>query len=49
MMMGMDVCVLDELAQNGKLKPSGILGIFPAERNGDDIAIYGDEARSRVP
>ncbi|WP_425432434.1 methionine synthase [Haemophilus paracuniculus] len=31
--------VLDELEQNGKLNPSGIMGIFPAVREGDDIAI----------
>ncbi|WP_101774626.1 methionine synthase [Pasteurella oralis] len=40
--------VLDELAQNRKLNPTGILGIFPAERVGDDIVVYRDEARTEV-
>ncbi|MFD1805365.1 methionine synthase [Pasteurella oralis] len=40
--------VLDELTQNRKLSPTGILGIFPAERVGDDIVVYRDEARSEV-
>lgn len=40
--------VLDAFEQNEKLKPSGILGIFPAARSGDDILIYADETRERV-
>ncbi|OOH92337.1 methionine synthase [Pasteurellaceae bacterium 15-036681] len=40
--------VLDQLTENGKLRPSGILGIFPAERDGDDITIFGDEERTQV-
>lgn len=39
--------VLDAFEQNGKLRPSGILGIFPAVREGDDIAILSDD-RSQV-
>ncbi|MDO5053689.1 MAG: methionine synthase [Pasteurella oralis] len=40
--------VLDELEQNRKLNPTGILGIFPAERMGDDIVVYRDEGRTEV-
>ena len=39
--------VLDELEQNHKLNPSGILGIFPAERVGDDIVLFSDEERTQ--
>ncbi|HGO5846560.1 methionine synthase [Mannheimia haemolytica] len=35
--------VLDEFEQNGKLNPSGIMGIFPAVREGDDIAILNED------
>ncbi|MGQ0286351.1 methionine synthase [Pasteurellaceae bacterium 22721_9_1] len=38
--------VLDELEQNGKLNPSGIMGIFPAYRTGDDIEIYQNSDRT---
>lgn len=38
--------VLDELEQNHKLNPTGIMGIFPAERVGDDIKIYHDADRT---
>ncbi|MGX2974561.1 methionine synthase [Ursidibacter arcticus] len=40
--------VLDELEQNGKLNPSGIMGIFPAYRVGDDIEIYQNADRTLV-
>lgn len=38
--------VLDELEQNHKLNPSGIMGIFPAYRVGDDIEIYQNSDRT---
>ncbi|MGX2967473.1 methionine synthase [Ursidibacter sp. B-7004-1] len=38
--------VLDEFEQNGKLNPSGIMGIFPAYRVGDDIEIYQNSDRT---
>ncbi|MGX3065579.1 methionine synthase [Ursidibacter arcticus] len=38
--------VLDEFEQNGKLNPSGIMGIFPAYRVGDDIEIYQNADRT---
>ncbi|TNG91220.1 methionine synthase [Pasteurellaceae bacterium USgator11] len=40
--------MLDEFEQNGKLNPSGIMGIFPAYRTGDDIEIYQDSDRTLV-
>lgn len=40
--------VLDELEQNHKLNPSGILGIFPAERVGDDVVLFSDEDRTQT-
>ena len=40
--------VLDELEQNHKLNPSGILGIFPAERVGDDVVLFADEERTQT-
>ncbi|QPB43394.1 methionine synthase [Rodentibacter haemolyticus] len=40
--------VLDELEQNHKLNPSGILGIFPANSVGDDIEIYANSDRTLV-
>ncbi|MFU2089903.1 methionine synthase [Avibacterium avium] len=40
--------MLDEFEQNGKLKPSGIMGIFPAYRKGDDIEIYQNSDRTSV-
>lgn len=39
--------VLDELEQNHKLNPSGILGIFPAERVGDDVVLFADEEHTK--
>lgn len=38
--------VLDELEQNGKLNPSGVMGIFPACRAGDDIEIFANSNRT---
>ena len=40
--------VLDELEQNHKLNPSGIMGIFPANSVGDDIEIYQNADRTLV-
>lgn len=40
--------VLDELEQNHKLNPSGVMGIFPAYRKGDDIEIYRNDERTEV-
>ncbi|MFY8274181.1 methionine synthase [Pseudoalteromonas sp. SSDWG2] len=40
--------MLDELEQKGSLQPKGVIGLFPANRVGDDIEIYTDESRSEV-
>ena len=37
--------MLDAFEQNHKLNPSGVLGIFPAERVGDDVVLFSDEDR----
>jgi len=40
--------LLDELSAGGLLNPRGVVGIFPANRVGDDIEIYRDESRREV-
>ncbi|WP_392567006.1 methionine synthase [Utexia brackfieldae] len=40
--------MLDELVSNKRLEPKGIMGIFPAQRQADDILIYQDETRSQI-
>ncbi len=40
--------MLDQLAQDKTLNPRGIMGIFPANRVGDDVQIYADESRTEV-
>ena len=40
--------MLDLLSASGTLNPRGVVGIFPANRVGDDIEIYRDERRSDV-
>ncbi|MBK5071398.1 methionine synthase [Budviciaceae bacterium CWB-B4] len=40
--------LLDKLSQNNSLTPKGIMGIFPANRVGDDVEIYADETRQQV-
>ena len=40
--------LLDSLSTHRSLTPRGVVGIFPANRVGDDIEIYADESRSRV-
>ncbi|MFD1802049.1 methionine synthase [Mixta tenebrionis] len=40
--------MLDRLSAEGSLTPRGVVGIFPANRVGDDIEIYRDESRSQV-
>jgi len=45
--------ILDELIAGGELKATGILGLFPAERDGDDLVLFTDDQRTselrRVP
>ncbi|SLM64774.1 MULTISPECIES: methionine synthase [Dickeya] len=40
--------MLDNLAASGALNPRGVVGLFPANRVGDDIEIYTDERRTEV-
>jgi 5-methyltetrahydrofolate--homocysteine methyltransferase len=40
--------MLKTLCDNPKLKASGVMGIFPANRVQDDIQIYADENRNEV-
>ncbi|WP_046005625.1 methionine synthase [Pseudoalteromonas rubra] len=40
--------MLDELSAKGSLQPLGVIGLFPANRVGDDIEIYRDESRDEV-
>lgn len=40
--------MLDELDRTGVLTPRGVAGIFPANRIGDDIAVYRDESREEI-
>ncbi len=40
--------MVDELDSSGTLTPRGVVGIFPANRIGDDIAVYRDESREEI-
>ncbi|WP_299072650.1 methionine synthase [uncultured Paraglaciecola sp.] len=40
--------MLKMLCNNSKLKASGVMGVFPANRVQDDIEIYTDESRNKV-
>ncbi|WP_187488322.1 methionine synthase [Duffyella gerundensis] len=40
--------LLDTLSTHRSLTPRGVVGIFPANRVGDDIEVYADESRSQV-
>ncbi|MDF7679353.1 methionine synthase [Enterobacteriaceae bacterium ESL0689] len=40
--------MLDKLSAGKKLNPRGVVGLFPANRVGDDIEIYHDETRTQV-
>jgi 5-methyltetrahydrofolate--homocysteine methyltransferase len=40
--------MLDELEKLGSLQPLGVIGLFPANRVGDDIEIYTDETRKEL-
>ncbi len=40
--------MLDTLSANKSLNPRGVVGLFPANRVGDDIEIYTDESRTQV-
>ncbi|EOU1339699.1 methionine synthase [Cronobacter malonaticus] len=40
--------MLDKLSAEKSLTPRGVVGLFPANRVGDDIEIYRDETRTHV-
>jgi 5-methyltetrahydrofolate--homocysteine methyltransferase len=40
--------MLDRFVREGSLRARGVVGLFPANRLGDDVAIYTDEARTDV-
>jgi 5-methyltetrahydrofolate--homocysteine methyltransferase len=40
--------MLERIIKDKLLKPKGIIGIFPANSEGDDILIYHDERRKKV-
>ncbi|MFP3350788.1 methionine synthase [Pseudoalteromonas sp. SIMBA_153] len=40
--------MLDDLEKSGTLQPLGVIGLFPANRVGDDIEIYTDETRKKL-
>ncbi|WP_263458371.1 methionine synthase [Brenneria tiliae] len=40
--------MLDELSASGSLNPRGVVGLFPANRVGDDVEVYSDERRDKV-
>ncbi len=40
--------LLGEIVNEKKFNPSAIVGIWPANRVGDDIEIYSDESRSQI-
>ena len=40
--------MLDRVIASGSLKAKGVIGLFPANRVGDDIEIYADETRSTL-
>ncbi|MFC3396843.1 methionine synthase [Brenneria rubrifaciens] len=40
--------MLDDLCAGGLLNPRGVVGLFPANRVGDDVEIYTDERRNEV-
>ena len=37
--------LLDEIIKDRSLKASGVIGLFPAARDGEDLIVYEDEAR----
>jgi 5-methyltetrahydrofolate--homocysteine methyltransferase len=39
--------ILDELVSGRELRASGVLGLFPAERDGDDLVLFSDEGRKK--
>ena len=40
--------MLDTISEQGTLNPRGVVGLFPANRVGDDVEVYTDERRDEV-
>ncbi len=40
--------LLDRIVRDRSLRARGVYGFFPANAEGDDIVLYGDESRARV-
>ena len=40
--------MLDRIIADGSLEAKGVIGLFPANRVGDDIEVYSDESRTSV-
>ncbi|MGM0530871.1 MAG: methionine synthase, partial [Bacteroidota bacterium] len=40
--------ILDKIVKDKLLKPKGIIGLFPANSEGDDILIYKDDSRKKI-
>ena len=40
--------LLDRMERDGVLAPRGVVGLFPANAVGDDVALYADEQRART-
>jgi 5-methyltetrahydrofolate--homocysteine methyltransferase len=39
--------MIDLFIADGRLRPRGVVGLFPAARDGEDIIVYSDETRSQ--
>jgi len=40
--------MLEEIKENGLVKPRGVIGLFPANSHGDDIVLFKDDSRKEV-
>jgi 5-methyltetrahydrofolate--homocysteine methyltransferase len=40
--------MLDRIEAEGWFRPRGVVGLWPANREGDDIVVWADEARKRI-
>jgi 5-methyltetrahydrofolate--homocysteine methyltransferase len=38
--------LLDEIEADGSFRPRGVAGLWPASASGDDVEVFGDEART---
>lgn len=40
--------MLDQVVEEGWLRPMGVYGLFPANADGDDVIVYADDSRSET-